>query len=231
MYQASITTFFTKYILSSFSHLRASVKSILTKRKPRPTHTVTMQVNTTPMYQGSYLSQPFDTSAEYPDFVDEFQNCEIGKVRIAEIPSHIKEKHLKIWKDIENVDFLTTPLSGSIKIAQMLYILRPHVNIQPGGSQQKADMHHAFIRLVELWVGFEGVLEKWAKKEIGVDADAADGLSRLGEVRFRPELMRFGEALQEYGTLGLPKEIEEFVTTSMKLAQQIEVWLAVRNAW
>lgn len=231
MYQASITAFFTKYILSSFRHLRASVKSTFTKRKPHPTHTVTMQANTTPMYQGSYLSQPFDTSAKYPDFFDEFQNCEIGKVRIAEIPSQIKEKHLKIWKEIENVDFLTTPLSSSIKIARMLYILRPHVSIQSGDWQQKADMHHAFIRLIELWVGFEEVLEKWAKKEIGVDANAADGLSRLGEVRFRPALMRFSEALQEYGNLGLPKEMEEFVTTSMMLAQEIEVWLAVRSAW
>lgn len=231
MYQASITTFFTKYIFSSFSHLRASVKSTFTKRKPHPTHTVTMQANTTPMYQGSYLSQPFDTSAQYPDFFDKFQKCEIGGVRIAEIPSQIKEKHLKIWKEIENVDFLTTPLSNSIKAAQMLYILRPHVNIQSGDWQQKADMHHAFIRLIELWVGFEKVLEKWAKKEIGVDADAADGLSRLGEVRFRPALTRFSEALQEYGNLGLPKELEEFVTTSMLLAREIEVWLALRGAW
>lgn len=192
---------------------------------------MTMQANTTPVYQGSYLSQPFDTSAQYPDFFDEFQNCEIGGARIAEIPSQIKEKHLKIWKEIENVDFLTTPLSSSIKVAQMLYILRPHVIRQSGDWQQKADMHHAFIRLIELWEGFEEVLEKWAKKEIGVNADAADGLSWLGEVRFRPALMRFNEALQEYGNLGLPKEVEEFVTTSMMLAQEIEVWLGVRSAW
>lgn len=231
MHQAFITTFFTKYILSPFIHLRTIVKSTFTKLKPHSTFTVKMQANTTPMYQGSYLSQPFDTSTEYPDFFDEFKNCEIGKVRIAEIPSQIKEKHLKIWRDIENVDFLTTPLSSSIKVAQILYTLRPHVNIQPEGWQQKADIHHALIRLIELWVGLGEVLEKWAQKEIGVDADAADGLSRLGEVRFRPGLMRFGEALREYGNLGLPKEIEEFVKTSMMLAQQIEVWLTAQNAW
>lgn len=189
-----------------------------------------MQVNTTPMYQDSYLSQPFDTSAQYPDFFDEFENLEIGHVRIAVILSHIKEKHLEIWKDIENVDLLTTPLSGSIEVAQKLYVLRPYVNMQPGGRQQKADLRHAFIRLIELWRGFEEVLNKWAKKEIGANADAADGLSRLVEVRFRPVLVRFSEALQKYGKLGLPKEVEEFVKTSMKLAQQIEDWLIDQNA-
>lgn len=69
------------------------------------------------------------------------------------------------------------------------------------------------------------------RKEFGKeDADAAEGLSRLGEVRFRPALMRFSEALQEYGDIGLPQEIEEFVTTSLTLARQIEVWLAIQNA-
>ena len=191
-----------------------------------------MQANTTSMYQGSYLSQPFDPSIQYPDFFDEFQNCEIGNVRIAEIPSQIKEKHLKIWKEIENVDFLTTPLSNSIKVAQMLYILRPHVNLQPGGWQHKSDLHHAFIRLIELWVGFEEGLVKWAKKEFGENnaMNATEALSQLGEVRFRPGLMRFSESLQEYGDLGLPQEIEEFVATSMMLARQIEVWLAIQNA-
>lgn len=191
-----------------------------------------MQANKAPEYQGSYLSQAFDAFAQYPDFFDEFENCEIGKVRLSEIPSSIKEKHLKIWNDLdENVDFITTPLANSISIAQMLYILRPHINLQQGGWQHKADLHHALIRLIELWVGFEKVLEKWAKREFGKeDADAADGLARLGEVRFRPALMRFREALQEYGDLGLPQEIEEFVTTSMMLAQQAEVWLAIQNA-
>lgn len=192
---------------------------------------VTMQINTTSIYQGSYLSRPFNTSAQYPDFFDEFENYQIGHVRIAEIPSQIKEKHLKIWREIENIDFLTMPLSRSIKVAQMLYILRPHVNLQPGGSQHKADMHHAFIRLIELWRGFEEVLCKWSKEEIGANADAADGLSRLVEVRFRPELVRFSEALQGYGKLGLPKEVEEFVATSMTLAKQIEDWIAAQDAW
>lgn len=151
-------------MLSSFSHLRASLKSAFTKRKPttraHPTTTTTtthntlllvtkMQANTTPEYQGSFLSQTFDTSAQYPDYFDEFENCEIGKVRIAEIPSQIKEKHLKIWNYLDqNVDFITTTLSNSIKIAQMLHILKPYVNLQQGGWQHKADLHHAFIRLM-----------------------------------------------------------------------------------
>lgn len=78
----------------------------------------------------------------------------------------------------------------------MLYILRPHVDAQPEGSQEKADMNHAFVRLMELWSRFEAILVRWAKEDVGADADAADGLSWLEQARFVPVVGRFIEVLQ-----------------------------------
>lgn len=187
--------------------------------------------NTSPMYEGSYLSKSFKTSTQYPDSFDEFKNHRIGNVQIADISSRLKEKHLEIWGQIWNLDFLTTPLSSSIKVAHMLYILRPHVDAQPEGSQEKADMHHAFVRLMEFWSRFEEILVRWAKEDVVADADAAEGLSRLEQARFFPVLGRFIEVLQADGEEGLSKDVEEFVTTTTPWTKQIELWLVTRKAW
>lgn len=185
------------------------------------------------MQQKNKLSQPFNIFTKYPDSFEEFRNSRIGNVQIAEIPSRIKENHLKIWGEINvNMDFLTTPLDHSIKVAAILYILRPYVNAQPGGLQEKADMHNAFIRLKGIWTRLEDVLESWAKTEIGAYANAADGLSCLEQARFLPVLRRFFEAMQGYGEQSdLFEEAEKFVTVSIKLTQQIEIWLGAQNAW
>lgn len=179
------------------------------------------------------LSQPFNMFTKYPDSFEEFRSSRIGNVQIAEIPSRIKENHLKIWGGINvNIDFLTTPLEHSIKVAAILYILRPYVNAQHGGLQEKADMHHAFIRLKDIWTRLEDVLESWAKTEIGAFATAADGLSCLEKARFLPVLQRFFAAMQGNGEQSdLFEEAEEFITVSIRLTQQIEIWLGTQNAW
>ena len=184
-----------------------------------------MQENTSTLYQGTYLSQPFNSFTLYPDSFDEFEESRIGQILIADTPSRIKENQLKIWKEIVNLDFLTTPLSDSIKVADILYQLRPHVNSQSGYSQEQTDMHHALVRLAELWRKFKEVLERWGKTEVGAHGSAADGLFRLEEARFLPVLARFRVVLQGFGEPGLGEELEEFVTTSMTLIQRIEVWL------
>lgn len=127
------------------------------------------------------------------------------------------------------MDVLTTSLSDSIKVAKRLYILVPHLNAQPGELQFKADVHHAFIRLMDLWRKFIVILRNWAKIEIGAEAKAADGLTRLEEARFMPVLARFIVVLDGYGEQGLFDEVEEFVATSVKLSRQIEIWLTTQN--
>ena len=94
-----------------------------------------------------------------------------------------------------------------------------------GTLQKQTDMHHAFVRLVELWRKFEEILDRWARTEIGAHAGAADGLFRLEEARFLPVLARFFVVLKEHGRPCLWEQVEEFVKTSMKLTEQIEVWL------
>lgn len=200
------------------------------KVETRSIHTITMQ-NSSPMYEGSYLSQPFKSTTQYPDSIDEFKNFRIGQVQISTISSRLKEKHLKIWGQIWNIDFLTTPLSDSIKVAEMLYILRPHVDADPECSQEQADIHHAFVRLMELWGRFERALSLWAKDEVGPTANAADGLSRLEEARFLPVVERFTQVLKADGEDGLSKDVEEFVTTTLPLTRQIEYWLTTQKAW
>ena len=63
------------------------------KVETRSIHTITMQ-NSSPVYEGSYLSQPFKSSTQYPDSIDEFKNFRIGQVQISKISSRLKEKHL-----------------------------------------------------------------------------------------------------------------------------------------
>lgn len=187
---------------------------------------ITTQEHTSAMlYPGTYLSKPFNTLATYPDSFDKFKRSRIGQVKIADIPSNIRESHLKIWKDIIETDFLTTPLSDSIKIAETLYRLRPHVNSQPGDWPEKDQIHHALVRLAELWSKFEAVLGRWGRTEVGAHADAADGLFQLEEARFVPVLTRFLAVLRGYGQPNLFEEMEEFVATSMMLIEQIENWL------
>ena len=75
-----------------------------------------------------------------------FDVSQTGQVLISDKPSRIKEKHLKIWGEILNLDILTTLFSASIKVARMLYILRPHVNSQPWGVRERASLtaHYPF---------------------------------------------------------------------------------------
>lgn len=168
----------------------------------------------------------------YPDSFDEFKDTRIGNVRIAEIPSRIKESHLQIWGGINvDLDHLTTPLSQSIRVAGILYSLRPYALAQPSESQEKAHMHLAFVALVKLWRRFEQILESWAKTEIGPCADVADGLSRLERARFMPVLKRFDEAMQGYeGKPHLIKQVEDCVTASLEIHRNLEVWLGIQNA-
>lgn len=148
-----------------------------------------------------------------------------------DIPSRIREKHLKIWGKILNVDSLTIPLLNSIMVAQKLYILRPHVNAQPGHSQTKADINHALVWLTDLWRKFEAILRTWAKTEVKAHADAANKLTLLEEVRFIPLLSRFVVVLDGYGEPGLLEEVHEFVETTMRMFWHIEPWLQARGVW
>lgn len=191
-----------------------------------------MQENTSPEYRNTYLSQPFDASTTYPKSFDEFKESRIGQVPIVDIPSRIREKHQRIWGEILNMDLLTSPLADSIKVAETLYLLRPHVNAaQEGGLQEKADLHHAFVRLTELWEKFEEVLQTWARTVVGEGAGAADGLSRLEDARFEPVLASFIVILEGYGEPDLFEEVKEFVTTSITLRERIEFWLQTQDIW
>ena len=130
------------------------------------------------------------------------------------------------------MDLLTSPLADSIKVAETLYFLRPYVNAaREGGLQEKADMHHAFVRLTDLWKKFEEALQTWARTEVGKDADAADGLSLLEDARFMPVLARFILIFEGYRQPDLFEEVEEFVTTSTKLSERIEFWLHTQGIW
>lgn len=185
------------------------------------------------MYQVTYLSQPFNTSKPYPGSFDEFINTRIGHVRYADIPTRLKEKHKKIWGDINvSMDCLTTPLSDSMLVAAMLYVIEPYVNAKIGGASLtvRADLHHAFVRLMEIWDWFEKVLERWAKTEQREGAIPKDGLSLLEEARFLPVLHRFNEAMQRDGDqLDLVEVLEEFVKTSKEFVMRAEVWLRTGN--
>lgn len=129
-------------------------------------HTITMQQknNMPPMYQGTHLRH---TSTRYPNSFDKFGNSQIGHVRIADIPSRLRDKHLQIWGGINvNLDFLTTPLADSVRIAEILYDLKTHLHAQTGASETtKANLHHAFVRLTQIWKRFEAVLDSWARKK------------------------------------------------------------------
>lgn len=186
------------------------------------------------MYQRTYLSEPFSTSKHYPRTFDEFRNTLIGHVRYADIPSRIKEKHQKIWGNIQvSMDFLTTPLSDSILVAAMLYVLEPYFNDEIGGASLKvrADLQHALVRLTDIWNCFGDVLESWARTEQRDSAIPKDGLSLLEEARFLPVLYRFTEAMQKDGEhLDLVGELEEFVKTSKELVMRVEVWLRTENS-
>lgn len=206
-----------------------SIRSTFARLRASPPHPATIQENSTPEYRGTYLSQPFNAGGKFPKSFDEFAKARIGQVGITEIPTRIKEKHKKIWGPILNMDGLTTPLSDSIEVAQGLYELVPALKAQAGGLQFKADIQHALIRLVELWRKFELILRRWAKIAIGAEADAADGLTRLEEVRFTPVLASFSAVFDGFGEPSLIEEIKEFVETSVKLYRQIDFWLKTQD--
>lgn len=119
-----------------------------------------MQENNSAKYQGTYLAQLFNAFAIFPSSFDEFQDSRIGGARIADIPSQIKENQFETWKEILDMDFLITPFSDSIKVAEKLYLLRPHMYPRPEFLQEQTDIHHAFVRLMELWNTFEEVRDK-----------------------------------------------------------------------
>lgn len=132
-----------------------------------------------------------------------------------------------------SMDFLTTPLSDSILVAAMLYVLEPYVNDEIGGASLKvrADLQHALVRLTDIWNWFGDVLESWARTEQRDSAIPKDGLSLLEEARFLPVLYRFTEAMQKDGEhLDLVGELEEFVKTSKELVMRVEVWLRTENS-
>lgn len=140
-------------------------------------------------------------------------------------------------------DFLTTPLSDSILVAATLYALEQFVNAQrpsigPGGVASltiiRADLHHSFVRLTDIWNWFEDILESWGRTEQQRELEGAilkkDGLSLLEEARFLPVIQRFIEATQRDGEqLDLVGELEEFVNTSKGLVTRVEAWLRTEN--
>lgn len=132
--------------------------------------------------------------------------------------------------------FLTTPLSDSIEVAATLYVLEAIVNAQPGGASLtvRADLHHSFVRLTEIWNWFEDILESWARteqREGALGAIPKDGLSLLEEARFLPVIQRFIEATQRDGEqLDLVGELEDFVKTSKELIARVEVWLRTEKS-
>lgn len=132
-----------------------------------------------------------------------------------------------------NMDFLITPLSDSILVASMLYVAERYVNAQVGGASLKvrSDLHHALVRLTEIWNWFKDVLESWARTEQRDSAIPKDGLSLLEEARFLPVLYRFTEAtMQKDGHSDLIAELEEFVKTSKELLTRVEAWLRTQNS-
>lgn len=196
-----------------------------------------MQENKSAIYRGTYLAQPFNAFAIYPESFDDFKGYRIGQVpiadipyRLAGIPSRIKENQLGIFEETLDMDFLIRPLSDSIKVAETLYSLRPRINPQPGYWQEQTDVHHAFVRLIELWRKFEEILDKWAKTEGGAQRSADDLFLLEGE-SLLTVMAKFCVVLQEYGEPGLWKEMKEFVETSNKLIRQIEIWLRQVGHW
>lgn len=132
-----------------------------------------------------------------------------------------------------SMDFLTKPLSDSILVASMLYVAERCVNAQIGGAslEVRTDLHHALVRLTEIWNWFEDILESWARTEQRDSAIPKDGLSLLEEARFLPVLYRFTEAtMQKDGHSDLVAELEEFVKTSKELLMRVEAWLRTQTS-
>lgn len=184
-----------------------------------------MPPTTNPNFQGTYLSQPYDETRTWPPTFDEFKETRIASVRIEDIPTRLEEKHHRIWYIWEPhtaIIALTGPLKESIQIADMLYTVHTHLHQFQVKDGTRAELDHAFIRLMEHWEKFEGILSYWAKKEMPQmpEADASDGLYMIEEARFIPILNRFFEALESYSRPPFIEELKEFVKTTTVLIKK-----------
>lgn len=186
-----------------------------------------MPPSTNPNFQGSYLSQPYDGMRTWPPSFDEFKETRIASVRIEDIPTRLEEKHHRIWYIWEPnsaIVTLTGPLKESIQIADMLYTLDTHLHQFSVEKYERAELDHAFIRLMEHWEKFEDILCYWAKKEMPQmpEADASDGLYMIEEARFIPILSRFFEALETYSRPPFVEELKEFIKTTTVLIKKFK---------
>lgn len=178
-------------------------------------------------FQGTCLSQPYDATRTWPPTFDEFKETRIASVRIEDIPTRLEEKHHRvwyIWEPSSAIITLTGPLKESIQIADMLYTVHTHVHQLSVKEVERAELDHAFIRLMEHWEKFENILSYWAKKEMPQvpEADASDGLYMIEEARFIPILSRFFEALESYSRPPFIEDLKEFVKTTTVLIKKFK---------
>lgn len=186
-----------------------------------------MPPSSNPNFQRTYLSQPYDETRTWPSTFEEFKETRIASVRIEDIPARLDEKHHKvwyIWEPNNPIVPLTRPLKESIQIADMLYTVHTNLHRFPGNEDEKADIDHAFIRLMEHWEKFESILSYWAKKEMPrmPEADASDGLYMIEEARFIPIMNRFFAALESYSRPPFIEELSEFVKTTTVLIRELK---------
>lgn len=184
-----------------------------------------MPPSTNPNFKGTYLSQPYDETRTWPPTFDEFKETRIASVRIEDIPARLEEKHRRvwyIWEPMSAIIPLTGPLKESIQVADMLYTVHTHLHQFSVKEDERAELDHAFIRLIERWEKFEGILSYWAKKEMPQvpEADASDGLYMIEEARFIPILSRFFEALENYSRPPFIEDLKEFVKTTTILIKK-----------
>lgn len=184
-----------------------------------------MPPSTNPYFQDTYLSQPYDGTRTWPPSFDEFKETRIASVRIEDIPTRLEEKHHRIWYIWEPnsaIVTLTGPLKESIQIADMLYTVDTHLHQFSVKDDERAELDHAFIRLMEHWEKFEDILCYWAKKELPQmpEADASDGLYMIEEARFIPILGRFFEALETYSRPPFVEDLKEFIKTTTVLIKK-----------
>lgn len=186
-----------------------------------------MSPSSNPNFHRTYLCQPYDKTGAWPPTFEEFKETRIASVRIEDIPIRMEEKHHKvwyIWEPNNAIAPLTRPLKESIQIAAMLYTVHINLHQFPGNENEKADIDHAFIRLMEIWEKFESILSYWAKQEMPrmPEVDAADGLYMIEEARFVPIMVRFFEALECYSRPSFLEELKEFVMTTTVLIRELK---------
>ena len=216
----------TSPIISPFqsNDTQASPSAAVCYKKKRKSE---MPPSSNPNFQGTYLSQPYEETRIWPFTFEEFKETRIASVRIEDIPTRLEEKHHQvwyIWEPDNAIVPLTCPLKESIQIADMLYTVHTNLHKFPGNEDEKVDIDHAFIRLMELWERFESILCYWAKKEMPrvPEADASDGLYMIEEARFIPIMTRFYAALESHSRPSFIEELREFVTTTIGLIRELK---------